>query len=85
MLEKEADFNVVAFFDDVAFGPEKLVELKEQYTIIIVTHNMQQAARIADYTSFFIFGELIEHGMSSKIFTNPKNKKTEDYVMGKFG
>jgi phosphate transport system ATP-binding protein len=59
--------------------------LKKEYTVIIVTHNMQQAARIADYTSFFILGELIEHAASAEIFTNPKNKKTEDYVMGRFG
>jgi phosphate transport system ATP-binding protein len=64
---------------------ELMDNLKKEYTVIIVTHNMQQAARIADYTSFFILGDLIEHGPSSEIFTNPKNQKTEDYVMGKFG
>lgn len=60
-------------------------ELKKDYTVIVVTHNMQQAARIADYTSFFVLGELIEHGLSSDIFTNPKEQKTEDYVTGRFG
>ncbi|OFZ46909.1 MAG: phosphate ABC transporter ATP-binding protein [Bdellovibrionales bacterium RIFOXYB1_FULL_37_110] len=64
---------------------ELMDNLKNEYTVIIVTHNMQQAARIADYTSFFILGDLIEHGPSSEIFTNPKNKKTEDYVTGRFG
>jgi len=64
---------------------EELMDtLKKEYTVIIVTHNMQQAARIADFTSFFILGDLIEHGASTEIFTNPKNKKTEDYIMGKF-
>jgi phosphate transport system ATP-binding protein len=62
-----------------------MVELKKDYTVIVVTHNMQQAARIADYTSFFVLGELIEHGLSSDIFTNPKEKKTEDYITGRFG
>jgi phosphate transport system ATP-binding protein len=64
---------------------ELMDNLKKEYTVIIVTHNMQQAARIADNTSFFVLGELIEHGPSSEIFTNPQNKKTQDYVMGKFG
>ena len=65
---------------------EKLMtNLKKNYTVIIVTHNMQQAARIADYTSFFVLGELIEHGLSSQIFTNPKEQKTEDYISGRFG
>ncbi|MDD0851965.1 phosphate ABC transporter ATP-binding protein PstB [Halobacteriovorax sp. GB3] len=59
--------------------------LKEDYTVIVVTHNMQQAARISDYTSFFVLGELIENGLSTDIFTNPKEKKTEDYVTGRFG
>lgn len=62
-----------------------MTELKEEFTVIIVTHNMQQAARIADFTSFLVLGELIEHGLSSDIFTNPKQKKTEDYVTGRFG
>lgn len=60
-------------------------ELKKEFTVIVVTHNMQQAARIADYTSFFVLGDLIEHGLSSDIFTNPKVKKTEDYITGRFG
>ncbi len=64
---------------------ELIEELKKQYTVVIVTHNMQQAARIADYTSFFVLGDLIEHGVSEDIFTNPKEKQTEDYVRGKFG
>lgn len=65
---------------------EELVgQLKSQYTIIIVTHNMQQAARIADTTAFFLNGELIEHGPTSEIFTNPRDKRTEDYITGRFG
>ncbi len=62
-----------------------ILELKKAYTIIIVTHNMQQAARISDYTAFFYLGELVEYGTTSKIFTHPANKRTEDYVTGRFG
>jgi phosphate transport system ATP-binding protein len=65
---------------------EELVEeLKERYTIVIVTHNMQQAARIADTTAFMLEGELIEHGPTNKIFTTPEDERTERYVTGKFG
>lgn len=65
---------------------EELVQdLKEQYTIVIVTHNMQQAARIADYTGFFLNGQMIEQDTTTKIFYNPKDKKTEDYISGRFG
>ena len=64
---------------------ELMIELKKDYTVIVVTHNMQQAARIADYTSFFVLGDLIEHDLSSKIFTNPSEQKTEDYITGRFG
>lgn len=60
-------------------------ELKEKYTIIIVTHNMQQALRISDNTAFFLLGELIEHGNTETMFSTPKNKKTEDYITGRFG
>ena len=60
-------------------------ELKNQYTIIIVTHNMQQAARVSDYTAFLMLGELIEFDRTEKIFTNPTNKLTEDYITGRFG
>jgi phosphate transport system ATP-binding protein len=62
-----------------------ILELKSNFTIIIVTHNMQQAARISDYTAFFYIGELVEFGATSKIFTNPSQKRTEDYVSGRFG
>lgn len=61
------------------------LELKENYTIIIVTHNMQQAVRIADKTAFFLLGELIEYSDTEKMFSNPENKKTEDYITGRFG
>jgi len=64
---------------------ELIVELKKQYTIVIVTHNMQQAARISDYTSFFWLGKLVEMNTTEKMFTNPEQKLTEDYVTGRFG
>jgi phosphate transport system ATP-binding protein len=60
-------------------------ELKERYTIVIVTHNMQQAARISDYTSFFLNGQLVESNKTDKIFTNPSDQRTEDYITGRFG
>jgi phosphate transport system ATP-binding protein len=64
---------------------ELILELKRDFTIVIVTHNMQQAARISDYTAFFYIGELIEYDSTVKIFTNPGRKQTEDYVTGRFG
>ena len=64
---------------------ELIHELKKKYTIIIVTHNMQQAARISDYTAFFMLGELIEYDITNKIFTKPSKKITEDYITGRFG
>jgi phosphate transport system ATP-binding protein len=64
---------------------ELIVQLKEKYTIVIVTHNMQQAARISDNTAFFYLGELIEYDKTKKIFTNPDKKQTEDYITGRFG
>ena len=62
-----------------------ILELKKDYTIVIVTHNMQQAARVSDFTAFFYLGELVEYGPTIKIFTNPGKKRTEDYVTGRFG
>jgi phosphate transport system ATP-binding protein len=64
---------------------ELILDLKKDFTIVIVTHNMQQAARISDYTAFFYLGELVEYDNTSKIFTNPTKKQTEDYVTGRFG
>ncbi|HUJ25127.1 MAG TPA: phosphate ABC transporter ATP-binding protein, partial [Myxococcales bacterium] len=64
---------------------ELIHELREALTIVIVTHNMQQAARVSDSTAFFYLGELIEHGPTERIFTNPREPRTEDYVTGKFG
>lgn len=64
---------------------ELINELKEKYTIVIVTHNMQQAARVSDYTAFMYMGELIEIGTTSELFTNPKKKQTEDYITGRYG
>ncbi|PKO68118.1 MAG: phosphate ABC transporter ATP-binding protein, partial [Betaproteobacteria bacterium HGW-Betaproteobacteria-17] len=65
---------------------EELVnEMKDQYTIIIVTHNMQQAARVSDYTAFMYMGELIEMGRTNDVFLTPTVKQTEDYITGRFG
>ncbi|MFT9850414.1 phosphate ABC transporter ATP-binding protein PstB [Aneurinibacillus sp. REN35] len=64
---------------------ELLFELKKKYTIIIVTHNMQQAARVSDHTAFFLLGEMIEFDQTETIFTNPQDKRTEDYITGRFG
>ena len=64
---------------------ELMSELKGKYTIAIVTHNMQQAARISDYTAFFLVGEMVEVGLTDKIFSMPSDKRTEDYITGRFG
>ncbi|MDD5073222.1 MAG: phosphate ABC transporter ATP-binding protein PstB [Candidatus Omnitrophica bacterium] len=64
---------------------ELILGLKKYYTIVIVTHNMQQAARVSDYTAFFLLGELVEFGKTQDIFTAPKDKRTEDYITGRFG
>jgi phosphate transport system ATP-binding protein len=64
---------------------ELMLELKSSYTIVIVTHNMQQAARVSDYTGFMLLGELVEFGVTRELFTNPREKKTEDYITGRFG
>ena len=61
------------------------MELKKDYTIIMVTHNMQQAARISDNTAFFLLGEMVEFGQTEQIFSVPKDKRTEDYITGRFG
>lgn len=62
-----------------------MLELKKDYTIVIVTHNMQQAARVSDYTAFFLYGEMIEFGETTQIFKKPVDKRTEDYIIGRFG
>jgi phosphate transport system ATP-binding protein len=64
---------------------ELMIELKKQYTILIVTHNMQQAARVSDYTGFMLLGELIEFGQTSMVFTSPEDERTEGYITGRFG
>ena len=64
---------------------ELATELKKDYTIVIVTHNMQQAARVSDYTAFFLLGEMVEFDKTSKIFQHPSDKRTEDYITGRFG
>ena len=64
---------------------ELVLELKEKYTIVMVTHNMQQAVRVSDYTAFFLLGELAEFGKTDDIFSQPQDKRTEDYITGRFG
>lgn len=64
---------------------ELIRQIKESFTVIIVTHNMQQAARISDFTAFFLLGDLVEYGVTTEMFTNPKDKRTEDYITGRFG
>ena len=64
---------------------ELAMELKEKYTIVIVTHNMQQAVRISDYTAFFLLGDLVEFSETEKMFSQPEDKRTEDYITGRFG
>ena len=64
---------------------ELIYELKDKYTIVIVTHNMQQAARVSDYTAFMYMGELVEHADTNTLFTNPAQKQTEDYITGRYG
>jgi len=64
---------------------ELMEDLSKSYTVVIVTHNMQQAARISDYTAFFLVGDVVEFSETKKIFSNPKDKRTEDYITGRFG
>jgi phosphate transport system ATP-binding protein len=73
------DPNATARIEDL------MTELKKEYTVVIVTHNMQQAARVSKYTGFFMMGELIEFDETNRIFTNPSNSLTEDYITGRFG
>jgi phosphate transport system ATP-binding protein len=62
-----------------------IFELQKDYTVVIVTHNMQQAARVAEYTAFFLMGNLVEYDKTEKMFTKPADKRTEDYITGRFG
>jgi phosphate transport system ATP-binding protein len=64
---------------------ELMLDLKNSYTIVVVTHNMQQAARVSDYTGFMLLGELVEFGVTRELFTSPRDKRTEDYITGRFG
>ena len=64
---------------------ELIIQLKKDYTVVIVTHNMQQAARVSDYTAFMYLGELVEFGATDQLFTNPSEKQTEDYITGRYG
>ena len=70
---------------DPAFVEELLISQKEDYTLILDSHNMEQAARVSDYTAFFLMGELIEHSPTDQLFANPKDNRTEDYITGRFG
>ena len=95
----EKSLRGAAIWDEVkdrlkknALGPistskieELAMELKEKYTIVIVTHNMQQAVRISDHTAFFLLGELVEYGETENLFSQPQDKRTEDYITGRFG
>ena len=80
---KPAEFR----FDPIATAKiEELIhDLRDRYTIVVVTHSMQQAARVSDLTAFLYLGELVEFGDTNTVFTNPKNKQTEDYITGRFG
>jgi len=73
--------------DPISTGKiEELIHtLKNRYTIVIVTHNMQQAARVSDFTGFFLLGEMVEFDETTRIFTNPGDRRTEDYITGRFG
>ena len=71
--------------EEIAYLVDLAAELKKDYTIVMVTHNMQQAARISDNTAFFLLGELVEFGQTEKLFSQPKEKRTEDYITGRFG
>ena len=81
-----------SFLKLLDFSPEEIeglldlaAELKSQYTVVMVTHNMQQAARISDNTAFFLLGELVEFGKTEQLFSTPADKRTEDYITGRFG
>jgi phosphate transport system ATP-binding protein len=73
--------------DPIATGriEELMLDLKKKYTIVIVTHNMQQAARISDYSGYMLLGEMVEFGVTAGLFTSPKDKRTQDYVSGRYG
>ena len=81
--------TLVFFIDDLHWADQEsqelISELKKEFTIVIVTHNMQQAARISDRTAFFYLGKLIEEGKTVELFSNPSHKETEDYISGRFG
>ena len=76
-----------ASLDPISTGKieDLLMELKSKYTVIMVTHNMQQAVRISDNTAFFLLGEMVEYGRSEQLFSMPQDKRTEDYITGRFG
>ena len=87
MVKRDDSLSQQVIADDASIDQDEIGidELKEQYTIVIVTHNMQQAIRVSDFTAFFYMGELIEHGTTQQVFTRPERRATEDYVTGKFG
>ena len=71
--------------EEIAYLVDLAAELKNKYTVIMVTHNMQQAARISDKTAFFLLGEMVEYNDTEKLFSMPEDKRTEDYITGRFG
>ena len=82
----ETSLRGAAIWDEVKDRLKKnALQLKEKYTIVIVTHNMQQAVRISDYTAFFLLGDLVEFGATEQMFSSPRDKRTEDYITGRFG
>ena len=86
-LPVAGSFRSIDFVDPISTAKvEELIhELKEQYTIVIVTHNMQQAARVSDKTAFFYLGQMVEFDDTKKIFTNPEKVETQNYITGRFG
>ena len=86
-LKQAAIWDEVKDLDPISTSriEDLAIELKNDYTIIMVTHNMQQATRISDNTAFFLLGEMIEYDKTEQLFSMPKNKKTEDYITGRFG
>src|SRR5207245_2266049 len=94
VFQRANPFPTMSAFDNVAAGlrlggirnrAELNLELRKDLTIVIVTHNMQQAARVSEATGFFLLGELVEFGVTRELFTNPRDKRTEDYITGRFG
>ena len=84
LFEIKNNYLIIVSLDGHRIAIRRM-ELKKDYTIVMVTHNMQQAARISDKTAFFLLGEVVEYGETEQIFSMPKDKRTEDYITGRFG